>query len=158
MEIKPCFGTVNFERRKHPRFSIDLPVEYWQIHNRGQPTCTFDTSQGGLMFFLPEEIEVGQNLGIKLFIGPGLELKPIAAAVQVVWKDLHLGKTGDYRMGVKFVDISSEDLGGLKNFLRTLKKEETHSEMNLPPKLLASLGISIYGKLADVTAAATDQD
>ena len=110
------------------------------------------------MLFLPEEIEVGQNLGIKLFIGPGRELKPIAAAVQVVWKDLHFGKKGDYRMGVKFVDISSEDLGELKNFLRTLKKEETHSEMNLPPKLLASLGISIYGNLADVTAAVTDQD
>ena len=110
------------------------------------------------MLFLPEEIEVGQNLGIKLFIGPGRELKPIAAAVQVVWKDLQFGKKGDYRMGVKFVDISSEDLGELKNFLRTLKKEEAHCEMNLPPKLLTSLGISIYGSLADVSAAVTDQD
>jgi hypothetical protein len=28
----PRFGTANFERRRHPRFSVDLPVEYWQIN------------------------------------------------------------------------------------------------------------------------------
>jgi len=30
-ETKPRYGTVNLERRKHPRFSVDLPIEYYRI-------------------------------------------------------------------------------------------------------------------------------
>jgi hypothetical protein len=40
---------------------------------------------------------------------------------QVVWMDVHMGKDwGDYQTGVKFVDITPEDLNGLKIFLRGL--------------------------------------
>ena len=40
-KMKPNFGTVNFERRNHPRFSVNLPVEYRKIDNaKGQPANT----------------------------------------------------------------------------------------------------------------------
>ena len=29
-ETGPSFGTVNFERRKHPRMAVNLSVEYWK--------------------------------------------------------------------------------------------------------------------------------
>jgi len=39
----------------------------------------------------------------------------------MVWIDTDLGEGwGDYRTGVKFVDISPVDLDTLKNFLRSL--------------------------------------
>jgi hypothetical protein len=39
----------------------------------------------------------------------------------VVWTDIHLGKDwGDYRTGVRFVEISEEYMGKLRNFLRSL--------------------------------------
>ena len=28
-DTKPRTGVVNFERRKYPRFSVDLPLEYY---------------------------------------------------------------------------------------------------------------------------------
>jgi hypothetical protein len=52
--------------------------------------------------------------------------------VEVAWKDIYLGKDGDYRIGVRFVDISAEDMDKLKTFLNTLKNSK-------PPSALKSL-------------------
>jgi hypothetical protein len=41
---------------------------------------------------------------------------------QVVWVDLHLDGNGDYRTGVKFIDISPEDVNKLKSFLSSLSR------------------------------------
>jgi len=30
-ENRPRHKTVNLEKRKHPRFSVDLPVEYYKL-------------------------------------------------------------------------------------------------------------------------------
>lgn len=30
-ENKPRIGITHFERRRHPRFAIDLPVEYYRL-------------------------------------------------------------------------------------------------------------------------------
>ena len=148
-ESTPPFGAVNFERRKHPRLSINLPVEYWQINNSiSHPGHTADISEGGLFLHLPEEIEIGQNLRIKLFFDSGLKLKTIEAMVQAVWKDFRLEKESYYRLGVKFVDISAEALEELKNFLIILNYSKIPSDFNVPPKLPSTLGISIFGDCA----------
>jgi c-di-GMP-binding flagellar brake protein YcgR len=134
-ETKPLFGLVNFERRKHPRVSVDLPVEYWQINNcKSRPSRTLNVSEGGLLFYLSESMEVGQNLRLNLFIDSGHDLNSIEAIVQVVWKDIHLGKDGDYRTGVKFVDISAADVDKLKNFLKDLMDIRAPSELRIPSR------------------------
>ena len=114
---------VDFERRRHPRFSVDLPVEYWQIDkSRSRPGRAIDVSEGGVLLRLPESLAVGQNLGLILFIdsGPDLDAVEAFAQVQVVWEDLGLGKQGNYQVGVKFIDISSKEMDKLKSFLNTL--------------------------------------
>ncbi len=120
--IKPRYGTVNFEKRKHPRFNIDLPVEYYQIdsttHHDGR---AINASEGGLFLYLPEQMEMGQYLRMKLFFTSGSAMNAIEMVVGVVWKDIHVGTDwGSYRCGVKFVDISPEDMSKLKNFLKSL--------------------------------------
>jgi hypothetical protein len=51
----------------------------------------------------------------------GSELNAIETVVEVVWVDVHLEKDwGDYRTGVRFVEICTEDMGTLKSFLRSL--------------------------------------
>jgi c-di-GMP-binding flagellar brake protein YcgR len=121
---RPRYGTVNFEKRKHPRFDVDLPVEYVRtglVANRGE---ALNASEGGLLVYFPEEMEVGQHLSLKLFFSSGSELTTIETLVQVVWTDIHLGQDRqDYRAGVKFADISPEDLEKLRNFLRSLSGE-----------------------------------
>jgi hypothetical protein len=40
---------------------------------------------------------------------------------EAVWVDIHSGKPpGDYRSGLRFVQISSDDLDKLKTFLKSL--------------------------------------
>ena len=112
---------ADFEKRRHPRFSVDLPIEYWETNNpKSRPSRALNVSEGGLLMRLSEPLEIGQELRLNLFTGSGADLDPLEALVRVVWKDTHLGEEGDYPSGVKFVDISWKDRDGLKNFLNTL--------------------------------------
>lgn len=118
---KPRYGTVNFEKRRHPRFNVDLPIEYKRSDlavNHGE---ALNASEGGLLVYLPEKMEIGQHLSLKLFFSSGFEFNTIETLVRVVWMDFHLGEDReDYRAGVKFVDISPGDMEKLRIFLRSL--------------------------------------
>jgi len=119
---KPRTAIVNFERRIYPRFNVDLPIEYYRIDLSISYTCrAINTSEGGLLIHFPEQMDIGQHLRIKLFFASGSELDTIEVLAEVVWMDIHLGEGwGDYRCGVKFIDISPEDMRKLKNFLMSL--------------------------------------
>lgn len=120
-ETKYRYGSVGFERRKCPRFGVDLPIEYAKSDLLVKNGRAVNASEGGLLLYLPEKMEIGQHLGLKIFFPLGSELKSIETEVQVVWMDIHLGEDwGDYRTGVKFVDILPADLESLRNFLRSL--------------------------------------
>jgi c-di-GMP-binding flagellar brake protein YcgR len=48
-------------------------------------------------------------------------LSTVEVLAEVSWTDIHLGENwGDYRCGVKFIDISPEDMTKLEKFLRSL--------------------------------------
>jgi len=123
-ETKSHVGVANLERRRHPRFSIDLPIEYQSIPSSLSHTGrALNASEGGLLVYLSQQIEIGQHLKIKLFFASGSHLNSIEILTEVVWVDIHLGKDwGDYRCGVKFMEISQEDLNKLKFFLRSLSE------------------------------------
>jgi hypothetical protein len=112
---------VNLEKRKHPRFNVDLPLEYSPsglFFKRGKAA---NASEGGLLLSLPEPMEIGQNLMAKLSFSEGSKLNTIEIVVQVVWKDIQLGEgQEDYRTGVKFAHVTAEDFEKFKNFLRSL--------------------------------------
>jgi hypothetical protein len=142
MKKNPRFGTANFERRKHPRFSLDLPVEYWESDtSRSHPSRTGDVSEGGILLYLPQEIAIGKTLRLKLFIDSGIDFIFIEALVEVVWKDLPFEGQEEHRIGVKFVDISEKDRTILKNYLNILMDLRTEPKLDISPKLLSILGI-----------------
>lgn len=116
------FASVTSEKRKHPRFNVDLPVKYGRTNLLFKYARAVNASQGGLLLRLPEEIEVGQHLALKLFFPSQSELSTIKASVRVVWTDLHMRKdwSWDYQTGVRFVDIGTEDMTILKSFLTNL--------------------------------------
>jgi tetratricopeptide (TPR) repeat protein len=106
-ERNPLWGPAYFKKRRYPRFSINLPVIYRQNKNfKSKPCHAVDISKGGLQLNVSEKIEVGQNLKLKIFIDARLESNSIETDVQVVWKGINPQGSG-YRMGVRFVDISS---------------------------------------------------
>ncbi len=136
-EREPSLGVVDFERRKHPRFSVALPIEYWPMDkSRSRHGRTIDVSEGGSLLHLSEMMEIGQVLRLKLFMisGPDIASVEALAQVDVVWQDIYLGKEGEYRVGVKFVEISPQNVDQLKKFLNNLEFKMPE-ELKLPPNL-----------------------
>jgi c-di-GMP-binding flagellar brake protein YcgR len=120
-KIKPPDRTGTFEKRRHPRFTVDLPIEYRRRDLVDKYVRVINVSESGLSIYLSEQMEVGQYLRTKLFFPFGSELNFIELVTQVVWTDVQPGKDwGDYRAGVRFVDISPADLSNLKNYLGSL--------------------------------------
>ena len=121
-EGKPRIGIVNIERRKYPRFSIDLPIEYHLIQSPViQTGRKLNASEGGLLVYLPQKMEIGQHLALKLFFHNGSSMNTIEMIGEVMWIDIHLETNwGDYRTGLKLIDISPEDLKRFKGFLLSL--------------------------------------
>jgi len=115
---KPRYGIANFERRTYRRFPIRLPIEYYRADSPGnQPGQALDASEGGLQILFPEQMEIGQNLRLKLFFSSESQLNTIEMLVQVVWVNTQLSEgEKNYRSGVRFVNISPEDISKLKTF------------------------------------------
>jgi len=113
--------TSVFERRKFPRFSNALPIEYWQADNpRVRLGYTTNICEGGLMVSLPEGFGVGEKLRIKIFFVSSrdlISLDAIEVTAIVVWSDADGQNAGHYRNGMKFEDIAPENRDALRHFL-----------------------------------------
>lgn len=119
-KVRP--GIVNFERRKHPRISVDLPIEYSRIENASYPRSgrAANASQGGLLVYLPELVRVGQTLRLTIYFSiPTIQKVEITA--EVAWVDIPMGdKPVEYRVGLKFLEILPEDQERLDKFLKMI--------------------------------------
>lgn len=145
-KFEPRFGFAKFERRISPRFLVNCPLKYWRGSAAKRSSGrTGNISEGGILLHVPDPIEVGENLRVRLFIGDLLALQTIDAVVTVVWRDFHLDESDHYRIGVKFVDILPDDLGKLKDFLKTLIRVKKNQTVTFPPRFLSALGISTVG-------------
>jgi len=117
-EPKSSDGTVNLEKRRHPRFGIDLPIEYTRRDLVVRQDRAINASEGGLLAHFSELMKVGQYLRIKLFFPSCSAFHVIGMVTQVVWMDVDPSKDRrECRTGIRYVDISIDDLRNLKNFL-----------------------------------------
>ena len=106
------------ERRKHPRFLVELPVEYRRANDsRVRPGHTVNFSEDGLMVLVSEQMEIGEQLEMKIYFSSGSSLITIAAIVKIAWVDIEVKEDGYYRFGVSFVNISPVDKERLTGFL-----------------------------------------
>ncbi len=117
-EVKPRYGIANFERRTYRRFPMRLPIEYYRDNSPSNRTGqALDASEGGLQILFPEQVEVGQNLKVKLFFSSETGLNTIEMVVEVVWINTQLAEgEKNYRSGVRFANISPENMTKLKEF------------------------------------------
>lgn len=115
---KPRYGIANFERRTYRRYPIRLPIEYYPADSAvNRPGQALDASEGGLQILFPEQVEIGQKLKLKLFFSSESQLITVEMLVEVVWVNLQRGDgEKHYRSGVRFVNISPEDMIKLKTF------------------------------------------
>jgi c-di-GMP-binding flagellar brake protein YcgR len=121
-ELKQHFGIAKFEERAHPRFLLNLPVEYYPAASTAQGKgYTGNASEGGLIVYLGRHLQVGDLLKLRLFFssGPGMNsVNTVEMVSQVIWTEKL--KDSEYRCGIKFVDISAEDMNKLSSFLKNL--------------------------------------
>ncbi len=121
-EAKFRYGIANLERRKYRRYPISLPIEYYRANSpTNQSGQTLDASEGGLQVLFPEQMDIGQQLKLKLFFSSEAKLNTIDMLVEVVWMNTQLSEGEDhYRSGVRFINISPEDRDRLKNLSASL--------------------------------------
>jgi c-di-GMP-binding flagellar brake protein YcgR len=117
-------GVLAIEKRRHPRYSVELPLDYSQVN--GKETfggIVANASEGGLLVYLPEIMKIGDALKIEIFYASGLELKSIKAIAKVVWSDLAAKESwGEHRYGLQFLSIEEKDYERLKALLREVGK------------------------------------
>ena len=125
LESMPPAAPPHYERRRHPRFYVDLPVTYYEmdssvrydsfIKHNGR---AINASEEGLMIYFRKDIEMGQDLKMKLSFPIESKLESIQVQTKVVWIDItdDMG-WGNYRHGVNFINISVEDKSKFKSFL-----------------------------------------
>lgn len=105
------------QRRKYPRHSITLPLEYWKRdYFITQAGVSGDLSEAGLRIYsIFNNLCAGEELMIRVFYADGYELGSIKVIARVVWKDVHCETDWNgYKYGLKFVHISREDREKLK--------------------------------------------
>jgi c-di-GMP-binding flagellar brake protein YcgR len=116
---KTKMGVLAIDRRKHPRFSVELPLDYCRVE--GKETyggIVANASEGGILVYLPERMEMGVLLKIEIFYVKGLELDTIKAIAKVAWSDLAVKASwGEYRYGLQFQYIDEKDFSRLMNLL-----------------------------------------
>lgn len=117
-------GVLAIEKRRHPRYSVELPLGYSRTN--GKETyggIVANASEGGLLVYLPEIMMIGDLLKIEIFYASGLELKSIKAVAKVVWYDLAAKESwGEYRYGLQFHSIEEKDFERLKLLLKEVGK------------------------------------
>ena len=96
------------------------------------PGHTVNVSEDGLMVSLPEQIDIGENLDMRLYFSWGADLNIIRTIVQVIWVTNEEKKDGYYQCGVNFIDISPEDMDRLKSFLDLYADLKTPAEFKDP--------------------------
>jgi c-di-GMP-binding flagellar brake protein YcgR len=114
------------ERRKHPRFRVELPLGYSIESVERHGGVAANASKSGLLVYLPEAIFVGSLLKIEILFAKGSELNSVSATAKVVWSDLAPDEIcGQYRYGLKFESFQEGDLRKLRKLLTEV--DETHS-------------------------------
>jgi c-di-GMP-binding flagellar brake protein YcgR len=122
----PKEGVFVIEKRRYPRRTIELPLDYSQIESsESRGGIAANVSEGGLLVYLPEAIGIGSLLKIEILFVKGLELNSIKAITKVVWVDLATNKNwGEYKYGLEFQSFQEGDLQNLKRLLKEVA--ETH--------------------------------
>ena len=117
-------GIFIVERRKHPRIRIELPMDYSLVDSeKAHGGVVADISEGGLMVYLPEALNLGTLLRVQILFVRGKELNPITAIAKIVWSDLATKAISDEnRYGLEFHSFIEGDLQKLKTILKEVGK------------------------------------
>ena len=98
------------ERRKYPRYSIKLPLEYWQTDDAYRGGMVGNVSETGLLIRSIQDLPVNEELNARVFFPNGYEFDGIRVVARIVWKEPYCETDWKgFKYGLEFVRISEED-------------------------------------------------
>jgi PilZ domain len=107
------------DRRRHPRFSFDAPLEYSTTDgSRPRGAYAGNVSEKGLLIYSVDNLPIAAELKIVVFYPDGYQLGNFEVLVKVVWKDHHFEKEWKgLKYGVEVIHISETDQIKLREIL-----------------------------------------
>jgi c-di-GMP-binding flagellar brake protein YcgR len=141
-------GIFIVERRKYPRFTVELPLDYSIESKDHYGGVAVNASRGGLVAYLPAAMVVGTSLNIEIIFAKGFELNSVRARAKVVWSRLAPKAIwGEYRYGLEFEKFQEGDLQKLKTLLREAGEgaadQGRYKAGNTPSPLRRTSGLQI---------------
>lgn len=117
-------GVLAVEKRRYPRYSVEFPLDFTRVEDKETyGGMVANVSEGGLLVYLPQRMEIGTVLKIEILYVQGLEFSTIKAVAKVVWADLAAKESwGEYRYGLQFVQIEEGEMTRLMNLLKEIGK------------------------------------
>ncbi len=110
------------DRRRYPRISMDLPLEYRVKHDaRAHGGVVIDASETGFLIYSIEDIPVGTKLKIAVLFPKEYELAIFEVFAETIRKEFvaeqEIWYQGGYQYGLKFIQILEEDYWKLRGLL-----------------------------------------
>jgi c-di-GMP-binding flagellar brake protein YcgR len=108
------------EKRRYPRFLIDLPLEYRVLDTPyAHGGLVVNVSETGLLIECVKDMPIGSKLNITVLFPEGYELDSFEVSAEVVWRDIHWDDDNrkKYQYGLKFVSIKEQDHWKLRQLL-----------------------------------------
>ena len=122
------------ERRQHPRFPVRLPLDFWQTPDVVQAGVVTDMSEGGLGIRSTHEIQIGAEVGIRVYLSRGeFSFDSIEGTGRIVWRTAHREQDWKgYRYGMYILKMASVSRDRLMKYILMLQEEESSSNLKKP--------------------------
>ena len=107
------------EKRRYPRFLIDLPLEYQEEDNApSRGGIVINASEGGFLIESIKDIPIGTKLTIAVLFPKWFELADLKLVAEILWKEpLWKEDWTGYRYGLNILEMMEEDKKKLKLLL-----------------------------------------
>ena len=115
----------NGEKREHPRFSVKLPLDYWETPDILRAGILADISEGGLRIHSVYRNQTGAELKIRVYV-PKEEYTfgGIEGRGKIVWVTLHQeGGWKGYQYGLYLTEMTLDDRERLRELLKHQQEE-----------------------------------
>lgn len=98
------------EKRRQPRYSIKLPLEYSQTDDSYRGGMTVNLSESGSLMRSIQNLPIHAEVNVRVFFPNEYEFDGIRMIARVVWKEHHCETDWKgYLYGLEFIRVSDED-------------------------------------------------
>ncbi|MGQ9645201.1 MAG: PilZ domain-containing protein [Thermodesulfobacteriota bacterium] len=114
------------ERRRHPRYLVRIPLDFWQTPDVVQRGLVTDMSEGGLGFESMDEIQTGAEIKIRVYLSKEKHrFDSIEGTGKIMWRTVHQeGDWRTYKYGMSFMEVSPESRNRLMKYILMLHEGE----------------------------------